>query len=239
MKGNDVSKRAKSIDHMHSYCRVVGCPHPARAGSENGLDRRFCRKHSDHYGRHGSPYKSSYRAADLTPHRRKVKAWLKQNADHAYVSNAIQRVNGLYERSGTHTEAFRLAGMSPAERARKAWARLRESSAPPLKVIEAWLVVSLAIQADPQPVETVEFKRVQAAKLVHRLASGSHKRWVRQANLASGPSEVLTELHKYPHSRGRVLRELGRDIEEACELAVQLYNSMHNSTSPGGVRDRE
>ena len=57
-----------------------------------------------------------------------------------------------------------------------------------------------------------EFKRVQAAKLVHEMASGTHKRW------GEGPG--ATELHVYPRSRGRVLRHVGKDIESAVELLV-------------------
>ena len=124
-------------------------------------------------------------------------------------------------------EAFRLAGMTPQERSRAAWARLRTTGVDPLKVLEAWLVVDRMISADPQPVETVEFRRVQAAKIVHRLASGSHKRWVREVPRMVGVSNIpiqqVTELHKYPHSRGRVLRLIGADIEKACGLVLQRY----------------
>lgn len=217
-----VQSRAKAQDHMYSSCRVVGCPHPARAATAKGLDRRFCRKHADHYGRHGSPYKRSYTAKDLAPHREVVRAWLKANASDRWVGNALQRIRGLYERSGPHVEAFRLAGMTAQERSRAAWARLRTAGVDPVKVLEAWLVVDRMIAADPQPVETVEFRRVQAAKIVHRLASGSHKRWVREVprmvGISNIPIKQVTELHKYPHSRGRVLRLMGADIEEACGL---------------------
>ena len=219
-----VSERAKLPNHMYTYCRVVGCPHPARAGTAKGLDTRFCRKHADHYSRHGSPYKRSYTAKELAPHRKAVRGWLKANLTDRWVENALQRIRGLYDRSGPHVEAYRLAGMTAQERSRAAWARLRTAGVDPLKVLEAWLVVDRMITADPQPVETVEFRRVQAAKIVHRLASGSHKRWVREVprmvGVANIPIKEVTELHKYPHSRGRVLRLIGADIEEACGLVA-------------------
>ena len=228
MPSAPVTSRAKLPNHMYSYCRVVGCPNPARAGTDKGLDTRFCRKHADHYSRHGSPYKRSYTAKELAPHRKAVRAWLKQNASDRWVQNAIQRIRGLYDRSGPHVEAYRLAGMSPHERSRAAWARLRAAGVDPLKVLEAWLVVGRMITADPQPVETDEFRRVQAAKIVHRLASGSHKRWVREVPRMVGvvniPIKEVVELHKYPQSRGRVLRFIGADIEEACGLAHKHYN---------------
>jgi hypothetical protein len=78
-------------------------------------------------------------------------------------------------------------------------------------------LLGLITRADPQAERKVEFKRVQAAKLVHRLASGSHKRWERPR---PDGSVVVQELHKWPHSRGQVLRHLGEQIERVTELLV-------------------
>jgi hypothetical protein len=222
-----VQARAKTPNHMFRYCRVVGCHNPARAGTENGLDTTFCRKHADHYSRHGSPYRGSYSAKDLAPYRRAVRRWLAENREDQWVKNACCRVEGLYERAGPHVEAFRLAGMSARERAWAAWARLRKAGIEPLKPIEAWLVIEQAIAFDEQPEAKPEFKRVQAAKLVHRMASGSHKVWEREVprRIANHfTTEVhRTELHVYPHSRGRVLRHIGADLEEACGLLVDQH----------------
>jgi hypothetical protein len=55
---------------------------------------------------------------------------------------------------------------------------------------------------------------VQAAKVVHRLASGSHKRW-------SGGAGSSRELHVYPASRGQVLRHAGKALERATELLCE------------------
>ena len=212
---------------MYGYCRVVGCSNPARAGTSSGLDRRFCRKHADHYSRHGSPYKKSYKAIELAPYRHVVRKWLKANKDDRWLVNATQRVGGLYSNAGRFEEAFRLAGMAPRDRARKAWARLRQADVAPEKVVECWLVAELAVRLDEQPDGTSEFKRVQAAKLIHRLASGSHKRWERTPQFGGGgvqqrPAQVI-EIHKYPHSRGKVLRHIGADMEEACGLVVSEH----------------
>lgn len=64
------------------------------------------------------------------------------------------------------------------------------------------------------------FKLVQAAKLVHRMASGSHKRWERESKDGKIHVEVL---HKYPRSRGRVLIHLGQQLENVSELAIESY----------------
>ncbi|TGQ36546.1 hypothetical protein EN859_021905 [Mesorhizobium sp. M00.F.Ca.ET.216.01.1.1] len=202
---------------MFSRCRVVGCGKPARSGTEDGLDTRFCRHHSDHYARHGSPYKRSYTAKELAPYRRAAVGWLEANAEDQWVRNAIDRVNTLYSTAGPHIEAFRLRGLSPEARAKAGWARLRKAAVDPRGVVAAWLAVEIAIRDDPQAETKAEFKRVQAAKLVHKMASGTHKRW------GDGPG--TKELHVYPRSRGRVLRHIGEALEQATELLVQHHGA--------------
>lgn len=211
----EVKARASEPSSMFKLCRAVGCGKPARAGTGEGLDTRFCRSHADHYARHGSPYKASYTAAELSPHRVVAEAWLNANVNDTWVRNAVDRVETLYRSAGPHIEAFRLRGLSPQERARAAWARLRKAKVDPRRVVGAWLTIELAIRTDPQSETKVEFKRVQAARLVHRMASGSHKRW--------GEGLGAKELHVYPRPRGRVLRHLGSDIEGAVELLVDRF----------------
>lgn len=198
---------------MFTRCRVVGCSKPARAGTGDGLDTRFCRSHADHNARHGSPYKASYRGPEIAPYRVAALAWLEANRSDAYVANAVDRVATLLRASGAHVEAFRLRGLSPQERAKAAWARLRKANIDPLRVVAAWLAVEMIIRDDPQAERKAEFKQVQAAKLVHRMASGTHKRW--------GEGATATELHVYPRPRGRVLRHIGETLEQAIELLVQ------------------
>lgn len=212
----EVKGRAQEPSHMFKMCRVVGCKNTARAGTGDGLDTRFCRSHADQYARHGSPYRSSFKACEINPYRRAAVEWLVANEGNKLVVNALQRVRGLYDRAGPHVEAFRLRGMSPGDRAKAAWARLRQHGVDPRLVVAAWLAIEAKTAADPQSETKSEFKRVQAAKIVHRLASGSHKGW-RQGG------GKTTELHVYPASRGNVLRHLGEDIESAAELVAAHY----------------
>lgn len=231
---DEVKRRVAEPSHMFKMCRVIGCRKPARAGTADGLDTRFCRSHADHRARHGSPYKTSYKAAEINPYRRAAIEWLLANTNDRWVRSAVERVEGLYRRGGAHEEAFRLRGMSPQERANKLWARLRHHRVDPRLVVAAWLAVELAIRNDPQAVDTVEFKRVQAAKLVHRLASGSHKRW-------PGGGGVSQELHVYPASRGQVLRYVGEGLGRATELLCEhrLATLLEGPTaSPHGMRAR-
>ncbi|MER9561074.1 hypothetical protein [Mesorhizobium sp. M0571] len=211
---NEVKRRAAEPSSMFSRCRVVGCGRPARAGTNDGLDTRFCRQHADHYSRHGSPYRRSYTAKELAAYRKAAVAWLEANAENQWVRNAFDRVETLYRTAGPQVEAFRLRGLSPEARAKAAWARLRKAKIDPRNVVAAWFAVEMVIAADPQADRKSEYKRVQVAKLVHRMASGTHKRW------ETGPGGVQ-ELHVYPRSRGQVLRHIGGDIEKATALLLQ------------------
>ncbi|WP_245266784.1 hypothetical protein [Mesorhizobium sp. LNHC252B00] len=177
------------------------------------MDTRFCRSHADHYARHGSPYRPSYAAREISPYRVAALAWLEGNKTDTYVVNAVERVTTLLQTSGPHMEAFRLRGLSPQDRAKAAWARLRKVGIDPRRVVAAWLAVEMIIRDDAQAERKAEFKQVQAAKLVHRMASGTHKRW--------GEGPTATELHVYPRPRGRVLRHMGEALEKACELLVE------------------
>ncbi|WP_245322413.1 MULTISPECIES: hypothetical protein [unclassified Mesorhizobium] len=180
------------------------------------MDTRFCRSHADHYARHGSPYKATYGAREINPYRVAALAWLEANQNDTYVANAVDRVATLLRTAGPHVEAFRLRGLSPQERAKAGWARLRKAGVDPRRVVAAWLAVEMIIRDDPQAERKAEFRQVQAAKLVHRMASGTHKRW--------GEGSTATELHVYPRPRGRVLRHMGEALEKAVELVAEKHD---------------
>jgi hypothetical protein len=82
------------------------------------------------------------------------------------------------------------------------------------------IAVEMIVRDDPQAVSTTEYKRVQAAKIIHRIVSGSHRRW--EVPRADG-RVLVTELHKFPISRGRVLRHVGEQIERIAELLVDKH----------------
>jgi len=223
----EVKSRAGESNHMYGYCRVIGCNKPARAGTSDGLDMRFCRSHADHCQRHGSPYKGSCAAKELNPYRRAALQWLIDHEDDTWVINTIQRVEGMYRRAGQHVEAFRLRGLSPKERAKAAWARLREHEVDPRLVVAAWLGLEMAVKDDPQPEFKKEFIQVQAAKIIYRMASGTHKQWEREvpdpAWSGQRNKKVTQAMHVYPRSRGRVLRHMGEALEAAVELLVDHH----------------
>ncbi len=231
---SDVIHRAQTPNHMYAHCRIVGCPHPTTAGTGSGLNRLYCRSHEDHFERHGSYTKASYRAEVLTPYREAAQCWLEANAENPVVQHSRAAVEALYRNAGLPVEAFRLAGLTPEQRARAAWARLREARVSLFNPIAAWLAVELATKADQQPDTKPEFKLVQAAKLVHRMAGGSHKRWER---VRPSGQLVVEELHKYPHSRGQVLRRMGKQLRSAAEMVVAYHLTDIQESLPCSCRE--
>ena len=215
----DVAERASAVSLTH-HCGVQGCRNLTRASAGQGLNDRYCKAHEEHHQSHGSAFRGSYGADWLDPFRRAAFDWLTANAEDPWVKRAIAGVDGLYRTAGPVVEAYRLRGLKPEERARAAWARLRKAEIDPRLPLAAWIAIEMITRDDPQAVSTTEYKRVQAAKVVHRIVSGSHKRW--EAPRSDG-GVLVTELHKFPISRGRVLRHIGEQIERVAQLIVDKH----------------
>lgn len=117
--------------------------------------------------------------------------------------------------TGRADAAMSLRGQTAEYRARVAFARIRAAGIPTPRLIAIYLGVSALIEDDFGSHRTREFRIVQAAKAVHRLASGTHRKWDAWEPLTGGTRPV--ELHAYPRSSGHVLRKIGEALEKACE----------------------
>jgi hypothetical protein len=140
--------------------------------------------------------------------------WLNESSHLPVVQRARAGVDRLFRSAGAPVEAFRLAGKNPSDRARAIWASLRVQQIDPLDVLAVWLGVDMKIRDDPQPDRHQEYRYVQVAKLLHRMRGGTHRRW--EYEQADGKLKV-TEMHKYPVSRGRILRVIGKQLADACD----------------------
>lgn len=215
----DLRHRLTNPQDAYERCRAYPCTNRTTADRGEGLNRLYCRKHIEFYRRHGSYVKRSYSAGELRPYRVQALSWLKAHGDDQSVRLAVAGVRKLYRAAGAPVEAFRLPGRTPAERASAMWAQLRKREVDPMAVVAAWLAVGLRLRDDLQPDSHDEYRQVQAAKLIHRLAGGTHKRWETERH---DRRIEVTELHKHPVSRGRVLRILGRQIASACATLVGM-----------------
>lgn len=228
----DIRRRQQSTVTMWSNCRIPGCGRPTVSKEGKGLNERYCRRHATHYQRHGDPVMGSFKAAVLNPYRRAAFDWLTKHQDSLWVKNAHLRVRSLCGRSGrADVEASRVVGKSARERADAVWGRLRVAGVDTRLPMSAWLAVEMAMEDDPTIApHRYEYRNVQAAKVVHRMASGTHRVWQRPQAVRKGTPErplwpeeqrrspEVVALHVYPESRGRVLRHVGADLERAVEL---------------------
>lgn len=188
-----------------------------------GLAGFHCRRHVEHRARHGSHWHGTYSAAELKPYLAAATSYIRPRLESdKHVKVAIAGIRSALETAGPTEIATRLRGMSAQKRARIALARLRVAGIKPERFVIIVLAVSALIEADPGSHRTKEFRIVQIAKALHRLASGTHKRW--PYHDAQGRPRQ-TEMHAFPRSSGQVLRIMGRAVEKQCEWATEKHLS--------------
>lgn len=193
----------------HASCTLPGCQRPNQQSSGTGHSRRYCKHHVEFHRRHGSYWHRSFTAPDLAPFRKLAVQWLRANSNDQRVRQAVRSIEGLLENAGRAENAYGIRGMSSKERARVALARLRKAEIDPMMILERIIAVTLCFEARGMDERQREFRHVQLAKSVHRLASGTHK-------TTSGfplPS-------KYPRSEGQVLRHLGMKLDDIAAFAI-------------------
>lgn len=193
------------------------------AATGTGLAAFHCRRHVEHKARHGSHWHGTYSAAELKPYLASATLYVRLRAESdRYIKVALNAIALLLEEAGPTEVATRLRGMSARKRARIALARLRVACIKPERFVTIALAVSALIEEDPSSHRTKEFRTVQIAKALHRLASGTHKRW---PFVDHQGRQRQTELHAFPRSSGRVLRLIGRAVEREVEWVLEMHLS--------------
>lgn len=185
-----------------------------------GLAAFHCRRCVEHKSRHGSHWHGTYRASELKPYLAASTSYVRRHAADKYIAAAVAAMRNTIEGAGPVEIATRLKGMSASKRARIALARLRVAGIPSERLVSIVLAVSALIEDDPHSHRTKEFRTVQICKAIHRLASGTHKVWELVDH--QGRNRRI-ELHAFPRSSGRVLRLMGRMLEEPCELIIEKH----------------
>ncbi len=201
----------------------------ARAGK--GLSLTHCRYHVQYRNRHGSFWKGTYRAADLRDHRRAAERYLKAHLDDYWIAAALKAIAGTLEGAGPNERVVDTLTMRPAHKARAAFARMRERSVPPLRLLIIHLAVSAAVKDDPiRPGDDgSEYRLTQIGKAAMRTASGHHSYY--------GPGN---QYDRYPRSSGQLLRRIGWTLEVDCEqvAAAHLDAILAFRNENYGERDR-
>ncbi|WP_247370569.1 hypothetical protein [Bradyrhizobium sp. 18] len=204
-----------------STCAIPGCGRPTMKAAREGLAPHHCRRHVEHRARHGSYWRQSFKASELRPYITAASAYVGlRAANDKFIAAAIADMGRALEDAGPVEIATRLKGMSATKRAKIGLARLRVEGVPPQRVVSLVLAVSALIKADATAPRAKEFRTVQICKAVHRLASGTHRVWVVEDHQGR---KRRTEMHAFPKSTGRVLREMGRMLEQPCEWVIEKH----------------
>lgn len=209
-------------DPSLGMCAIPGCRRLTMRAVGLGLAAFHCRKHVEHRARHGSHWHGTYSAAELKPYLTAATSYVRLRAESdRFITAAVNAIALLLEEAGPTEIATRLKGVSATRRACIALARLRVARIKPERFIAIVLAVTALIEEDPGSHRTKEFRTVQIAKALHRLASGYHRVWELQDH--QGRSRKVAELHAFPRSSGPVLRLIGKAIEGPCDWVVEKH----------------
>lgn len=205
-------------------CVLPFCGRPTMNAAGNGVALFHCRRHVEHKARHGSHWHGTYSAAELKPYLAAAASYVRHRSEiDPFIKAALDTIALLLEEAGPTEIATRLKGMPATKRARIALARLRVAGIKPERIVAIVLAVTALIEEDPGSHRTKEFRTVQIAKALHRLASGYHRVWELQDE--KGRLKKVAELHAFPRSSGPVLRLIGKAVEQPCEWVVEKHLS--------------
>lgn len=209
-------------------CHVPGCRRLTQRSAANGLSELYCKVHVEFHRRHGSHWRRTYFAAELAPYQTAARHWLKSHRQQSQVAGVTASLDQLLAGAGRAESAYDLRGMSPSEKARIAIARVRNAGASGARLLE--IALSVAAKIDQDGPHDHEFREVQIAKVVHRLASGTH----RSTSGFPMPS-------KYAPSAGRVLRILGHRIWDIAALVAspEVTEEVGRNAQPGVAAEKE
>lgn len=125
------------------------------------------------------------------------------------MKSAVAAIESLLQGAGRYENAYHIKGKPPEARARFALARLRNAEIDPAIILERIIAVTTCCEARGIDERQREYRHVQLAKSVHRLASGTHR------TTSGFPIPA-----KYPRSEGQVLRHLGRGLDDIASFAL-------------------
>lgn len=185
----------------HEKCSAFGCNLPTQRAAGKGYSETYCRKHVDFKRRHGSSWRKSLTAPQLKPFMERARRWLKHNASDHRVDLGLKAIENLLATAGSAETAYNLRGLSATKRSRVALARLRDASIPPEEILKRSLAVITC--CEEEEIADPEYRRVQLAKAVHRLASGTDI-----------SNDYWKFPRKYPRPEGRIMRILGAWLED-------------------------
>lgn len=204
---------ADPLDGFPDTCAIPGCRRPTTRKAGQGVAAFHCKYHVQRRARHGSHWAPSIKAAALRPYLRTAETWVRAHQEDGQVLGALGALDALMATAGSVERPQDLRYRSAAFKAKVAFARLREAGTQPSRLLAAHMAVVAIIEEDRESHRVFEYRIVQAAKAIHRLASGFHRQWEKPR---PDGSVLPVEMHTYPRSAGQVLRNMGEKLEAIC-----------------------
>lgn len=128
---------------------------------------------------------------------------------HDHHTTVVTALDEMLKAAGDPQSAYDTRHLSPRDKALIALARVAAAGIKGERLFE--IVVSVSARIEHRGPRSQEFLWVQIAKVVHRLASGTHRT---RSGLYRLPS-------KYPNSTGQTLRLLGRQLWEKAAVGFE------------------
>ena len=135
--------REANPNARHKRCTVAGCANETQAFAGKGLSQTLCGPHVRAAQRNGTPFRASYRAAELRPYIWAAERWLKENATDSLVRRIETAIVALLETSGSPEIATRMIRTDAKRKAKNALARMRVRGVKPSRL----MVIVLATHA--------------------------------------------------------------------------------------------
>lgn len=194
-------------------CSIPGCGAPVAELRGQALGH-LCRPHLERLRRHGCAWLGTYKASDLNAYRRAVWHWLSENEAALGVRVTTGSVSRLIAQ-GSQQPIRQVVRQNAEVKAAAIWGRFAASNTDPKIIASAILAVWLRVADDHSAGRApsgAEYRDVQTAKLLLRLAGGSVRRW---PSRREGGQPIV--LKSFVSSEGRVLRVLGRGAAEVAQ----------------------
>lgn len=207
---------------VHRCCQSF-CPNLSMRSAGTGFSLELCERHTERLARHGHPSIGSIPGPMLRPYVDTARRWIasEQALGNVRVQAARTAIWGLMQTAGNAPSALDSKWWSAEDKAKAAWARLREQGVAPERILGSHLGMVALLSDDFWLPRSREYMFVQSSKAIWRLASGTHREWeiALPVPLADGGAEApitKASLHVYPRPQGRPLRIIGQSLDESC-----------------------
>ena len=160
-------------------CARPFCGRLSMVAAGVGFDMNLCEYHREKVARHGHPEVPSIQGTELRPYLVTAKSRIKAELSLRQYPPPIRphRDQCPYADCGQSPRADEIKHWSAEQKATAAFARLREAEVGAERILAAHMGIVAILADDTWAPREVDYKLTQTGKAVHRLASGTHRRY--------------------------------------------------------------